>query len=592
MSGVAALLSLAESPGVSSLATMLQAVPHRGTFSQTVEHGRAALGVVAHSPESPDASLDVADGYAGAVVGLIDNARELERELRSRRSLPPVVSTARLTIELYRAYGPDAANRLRGVFAVVLTDGEQIFCFRDHVGYTSLFFRHDENGTYVASEAKQVVAGSGISKEPDLEVLERIFYQSYDDSTPCALRGVERIPKAAVVSFGRSGSSTSKYWDPAALLETRAVAPADLQDAFDTLMAQAARRMVTEHSSASLSGGIDSPAVVAYAGPAYRELTGRRLPCLTAIYPDHPSVDERRYTEVAAEKLDVSLQQYVPAAPNLDRLGEWMALTDGPVPAISLPYYEEHYRQVRAVGADTVLSGELAEFVADTSAYLLVHLLTHGRLRALASQMRMRRERGHSIAALARPLVTGFAPTALVRWKWRRSATDLPAWLDRARANEAAARSAMPARSRWRALQLGAFTGPGLSAEAEQICQQVCGVQARRPWTDIDLWEFFLGLPAEIKFPDPQRKALVRQLLRGRVPDEILDRKDKTLFNDSIMSSIDYAELGRWLRNPNWRVRGVNYAALNDLVDRRALRLTDFLWAKDLASVHAFLAQW
>jgi hypothetical protein len=84
MSGVAALLSLAEPPGVSSLATMLQAVPHRGTFSRTVNHGGAALGVVAHSPESPDACVDVADRYAAAVIGVIDNARELERDLRSR----------------------------------------------------------------------------------------------------------------------------------------------------------------------------------------------------------------------------------------------------------------------------------------------------------------------------------------------------------------------------------------------------------------------------------------------------------------------------------------------------------------------------
>ena len=124
------------------------------------------------------------------------------------------------------------------------------------------------------------------------------------------------------------------------------------------------------------------------------------------------------------------------------------------------------------------------------------------------------------------------------------------------------------------------------------MCQQVCGVQARRPWTDIDLWELFLGLPAEVKFPSHQRKGLVRRLLRGRVPDEILDRKDKTLFNDSIMSSIDYAELRRWLGAPPWRLPGVDYTALNDLLDRKALDLSGFLWAKDLASTHAFLSQW
>ena len=45
----------------------------------------------------------------------------------------------------------------------------------------------------------------------------------------------------------------------------------------------------------------------------------------------------------------------------------------------------------------------------------------------------------------------------------------------------------------------------------------------------------FLSLPAEAKHPDSNYKGLVRRLLRGRVPDEILDRTQKTVFNDSIL---------------------------------------------------------
>jgi asparagine synthase (glutamine-hydrolysing) len=591
MSGVAGVLSLEEPPGASSIAAMLQAVPHRGGERHTIVCGSATLGIVAHAGRA-DAWLDSDDGYAAVVAGVIDNGHEIERELRSRRSLPDRLSPARLLIELYRVFGESSPRRLRGVFAAVLTDGERLICFRDQIGYASLFFRRDRRGVYIASEAKQIVAGAGIAKEPDLDVVEQIYYQSYDAATPCALRGVERVPTATVLRFGREQSHSVRYWDPEALLEAGRVSATELPEAFDELMTQAAARMVTDECAVSLSGGIDSPAVAAYAAPRYLDLTGERLPCLTAVYPEHPSVDERDYTELVAKKLDVPLHEYEQHTPNLDRLAEWMRLVDGPVPAISLSFYEEHYRQVRSLGATTVLSGELAEFVVDTSSYLLAHLLTHGRMGALARQVRARRARGHSYAALARQFVTPFAPSALVRWRWGRNMENVPAWVDARRANEAAARSVVGPRERWRTMQLGAFAGPGLSAEAEQICQQVCGVQARRPWTDIDLWELFLGLPAEIKFPDHQRKALVRRLLRGRVPDEILDRKDKTLFNDSIMSSIDYDVLRHWLAAPPWHVPGVDYVALGELLDRRALELSDFLWAKDLASAHAFLSQW
>ena len=58
------------------------------------------------------------------------------------------------------------------------------------------------------------------------------------------------------------------------------------------------------------------------------------------------------------------------------------------------------------------------------------------------------------------------------------------------------------------------------------------------------------------------------------------------------MDSIDYDELGRWLRAPAWQMPGVDYGELGNRIDQRALGLRDFLWAKDLAAVHAFLAQW
>jgi hypothetical protein len=117
-------------------------------------------------------------------------------------------------------------------------------------------------------------------------------------------------------------------------------------------------------------------------------------------------------------------------------------------------------------------------------------------------------------------------------------------------------------------------------------------MRVRRPFADVDLWEFFLSLPAEQKFPANETKGLVRRLLRGRVPDSILDRTDKTHFNDYIMASVDYVELGRWLREPQVRIRGVDYRALADRLDAKDLSLAEYIWAKDLAGVHAFLDLW
>ena len=128
--------------------------------------------------------------------------------------------------------------------------------------------------------------------------------------------------------------------------------------------------------------------------------------------------------------------------------------------------------------------------------------------------------------------------------------------------------------------------------EAVEICAALAGVTVARPFADIDLWEFFLSLPAEIKYPDLKSKTLLRSLLRGKVPDRILDRRDKTFFDDHVMSQIDYPLLRLYLVEPKYQMPGVDYKRLASRLERQALNLVDWFWVNDLVRIHAFLSQW
>jgi hypothetical protein len=113
----------------------------------------------------------------------------------------------------------------------------------------------------------------------------------------------------------------------------------------------------------------------------------------------------------------------------------------------------------------------------------------------------------------------------------------------------------------------------------------------RRPFADLDLWQFFLSLPAEVKFPDPAAKGLLRRLLRGLVPDEILDRRDKAVFDDAMLANIDFVSLRRLLIEPSHRIEGVNYEALAERLRREEIGIVDYIWVMRLAAVHAFLSR-
>jgi asparagine synthase (glutamine-hydrolysing) len=575
---------------------MTAAAPHRGPRIETLVHGRCVLAC--SNPEDlPDAVIATSGDLAVAFVGSLDNAAEFASDLERGGSAP--IADPRLAASLpvllaagFRAYGEDLPARLRGVFAGAISDGERVYCFRDHIGYRPLFYRRDSHGFYAATEAKQVVAGAGIPRAPDIEVADLIFFRNISDDTPSALKGVLRLPKATGITADRAGVRLRRYWDPESLLETARLPFDELHSRFVTLMDQAVTRCMTGHDAISLSGGIDSPAVAAFAAPRHLELFGHPLHAISVVYPKYPSVDESRYVKLLSEHFQIPLHTYEQTANSLAGLARWTALADTPFPGASLAQYEEDYRRALALGFRTLLTGEHAEFVFAFEWNRLDHYLTHGRFRAARSELSRRRSRGQSWLSILRLVGRSVAPDRILAARnsfGRRWPPTLPRWIDKRKALE---EEPVPVRERWRRSQLAGFIGPGIALEAEEVCQAVVGVRSRRPWTDIDLWELFLGLPAEQKFPDSRPKGLVRDLLRGRVPDEILDRQDKTVFDEAALAEIDYAVLRRFLVAPNHHVNGVNYSLLGELLQTEKLTRLDYVWARELAGIHAFLSQW
>jgi len=576
---------------------MLRAAPHRGAAFEMHETGRCAVGV-SRDPAFPDAWLASENGSAAALVGSLDNAGELVRELvREGVALKGDTDPAHLLLLAFRQWGDHAFGRLRGAFtAAVLTDST-IRCVRDQLGLRPLFYRADGGTFLAATEAKQVVAGAGIAREPDIEAVEELFYGQLSPET-AALRGVSRFPRASVAAVACDGRATfRRYWDPRPLLESARLSPEETRERLAELLDTVITRSVTGADIISLSGGIDSPTIAAVAAQRHRELTGRPLPALSSVYPDHPTVDERHYIELVASYLGLPLETYVPSAQPLDDVQTWADLVDGPVETLSLPELAENYERARALGARTVLTGEMAEWVFTFESHLIGHLILHGRIRAAAGWLREQRSYGGSWRQIARSVAPSLAPPSAARWYLRlrhRGLAQAPAWIEGSQTgNGFRADLARPARKRWLEHQLDPIvTPPATSLDADEICATSCGVQVKRPLADLDLWEFLLSLPAERKFPNSVPKALVRDVMRGRLPDEILDRKDKTGFSAWVLGTADWSGLRRWLSDPDPPIRGVNYKLLMESIDRRQMGVLELMWAYDLARVHAFLDLW
>jgi asparagine synthase (glutamine-hydrolysing) len=564
----------------------LRAAPHRGADLDARTVGAVSLGV-SNTRELHDAWIAVDDGRAAVVTGTLDNTAELGLAGND---------PAAIVLAAFDAWGEQAPARLRGVFSGAWTDGRKLVVFRDQLGLAPLFHRESPDGFVAATEGKQVAAGAGIAREPDVESVEAMFFGRFD-ARRTMLRGIDRFPRASTATVA-DGEAVSfrRYWDPEPLLESARLSLPDAREQLSAFVERAVHRSLTGTDAISLSGGIDSPTIAAYAAPRTRELTGEPLLAVSSVYPEDPGVDESEWIELVTEHLGLTLHAYTPTSRPLDDVEHWVDVLDGPVDTMSIPELAENYRVAHGLGARNVLTGEMAEWVFTFGQHLIGHLVLHGRARASLGWARDQRTRGASwkvIAQRAGPsLVSPRLALGYLRARSRGDYRQLPEWVDADAAGTPGPRPdlARPARRRWLEHQLAPLVGVGAySFDADAIVAAVCGVHVRRPLVDVDLWEFVLSLPAEIKFPDALPKSLLRESVRGRLPDALLDRTDKTYFNDFALRTADYDGLRRWALASEARIAGVDYGRLAERVDSRDLNVVELLWAYDLARAHAFL---
>jgi asparagine synthetase B (glutamine-hydrolysing) len=596
---VIAILGRNTNPDEGIARQALAAVPYGVPHVELRRTGSCLLGV-ASQPDLLDGSISAEGSLIAALDGRLDNVADLHRECLTAGTVPASPKDADVVVAAFRLFGPDAVRKFRGAFAGAVTDGHTVWSFRDHVGFRVLFYRDDPDQFVLSNDSKSVLTAAQITPEPDFEVLQAIFYGGMPGYTPSAYKGVSRQPQGSVLTAAKEpGATWEKYWRPRDLLETARFSADEARDRFLVLLEQAVTRCVTGRDVLFLSGGLDSPAVAAYAAPEHVRLTGRPLGALAVVFPDLPEVDERPYIELVAKRFGLDLHTYSTSARALDDVEEWSQRLGSPVPMLSIPEVWEAYTRARQLGYRNVLTGEFAELTYGKFPHQLSHLVWRGRFRALYDViMAEHRENGASRRELIQDALTAFVPGRVVNWwlalRGRNAMHKVLPWIDASRYNPWLSRSDYmePARDRWNVLQLQGTSGSTITMDADATCAAMAGVTIRRPLADIDLWEFFLSLRAEVKFPVLQWKALARRALRGVIPDEILDRPKKTLFDDHVMRQVDYPTLERLLVNPRHRIKHVHYDVLAERIARRELGFREWLRARELARIHAFLNQW
>lgn len=311
MCGIAGIGSREPVPDPGLVERMRDTMCHRGpddSGSWTSSDGRIVLAHRRLSviDLSQGARQPMADNYGRFHItfnGEIYNYRELRKELENLGHWFRTQSDTEVLLEAYREWGLNLLERLNGMFAFALYDGEsrRLFLARDRVGEKPLFYRHAGGALIFASELKALLADPGIPRLIDPTSMDYYLAYGYVPGESCIVQGVQKLGAAQAMTYSpeKDELCTWKYWTLPKSFSGSSPTSGELIEELEQLLVDSVRfRLIADVPiGILLSGGMDSSLVTAMAAG----ISTSRIKTFTAIFPGHGKYDEGAHARLIAE---------------------------------------------------------------------------------------------------------------------------------------------------------------------------------------------------------------------------------------------------------------------------------------------------
>jgi asparagine synthase (glutamine-hydrolysing) len=505
-----------------------------------------------------------------AYNGEIYNYREHREQLQAKGHTFRGTSDTEVLLRLYLEYGEGMLPRINGMFAFALWDARNgaMLVARDGMGVKPLYYTETAEAVLFASELKALLPFPQLRRQLDLAALRDQLTYLWVPAPRTAMRGVHKLQPghAFWVRNGRITRHWQWYNEPALAL------PQEMDDAAavalirNALQGAVERQMVSDVPvGAFLSGGLDSGAVAAI---AQRTIGGNNahgpLHCFTiAMDADEERaegmVSDLPYARRLARHLGVTLHEVHATSALVEEIPNMVWQLDEPLADPAPLNVLAIARLARQQGIPVLLSGSGGDdlftgyrrhqlWMAEQRLAFLpkwVRALVARAARQLpTSHTRTRRLR----KALGQLDLTGDARIASL-FEWLE-----PTWVDRVLTPDVreASQHPNPLMESMRALPSSV---PGLNRMLHLEClhfladhnlsytdkmSMASGVEVRVPLLDQQVVEAAFSLPLRMKQRGMQGKWVLREAMRGILPDSVIDRP-KTGFG---------LPLRAWLRGP------------------------------------------
>jgi len=571
------------------------------------------LSIIDLSEKNAQPMMNESETCCVTYNGEIYNYGELRGELEGLGYSFKTNGDTEVVLRAYEAWGPGSFERFNGMWALVLLDTEKqsLILSRDRFGIKPLYYTIDNHAIYFASEIKGILAVLPSKREANEgTVVKYLMTGLVNDTQETFYQGIYQFPAGHWGRISLREDSPEirlvRYWSFRE--ETSQRKEEEAVEVFRQLFLDGIRAHAQSDVpiGTCLSGGLDSSSIVCVSDILRKD---DQIPNYThsafGYCPEKEAISERPYADIVVKARSVDMH-YVDFSENeFEKVLPSILLTqDEPFGSASIVAQWFVFREAKnkgmtvmldGQGADEVLGGYHANFVS-----LAWSLLARKRIReSFLLRSAYEREIGSFPIPYDRFLIqAGVALTPkILKRPLRRVAQICQTGLGnmhRSPGNwltEEISKKYNPAQFRYETFasmnqelqrQVTSTFLPAL-LRYEDRNSMAHSIEARVPFLDHRLVEFLFTLPEDLKIRGVTTKYILREAMKGILPEVIRNRKDKVGFKanpDLTFNWVDRHRATLCRNQTEYERRWLNPVGMENLLGsrERSVEIEFLLW--------------
>lgn len=547
---------------IGSLRKALDAIAHRGPDDEGINHFQVGgndlclahrrLSIIDLSANGHQPFFDQSGRYAMVYNGEVYNYKELRSELE-RIGISFLTNTdTEVLLEAWKFWGDASWSKFLGMFSVVIYDQVQqsLLLVRDAFGIKPLYYWRSTNAICFASEIPALI--KLLPAKPYLNIqraVEYLVYDNYDNDECTFFEDVYQLLPGHLIALDLSkmgqNEGPKRWWIPE-IAEESTLGFADAREQLRELFLQSVRLHLRSDVpvGAALSGGVDSSAVVC----AMRYLEPD-MPIHTFTYvASSTRLNEENWADLVNKQVHAQVNKvYVQPDELVADLRDLIRTQGEPFSGTSIYAQYRIFKRAKEQGITVSLDGQGAdELLGGYYGYperrIRSFMASNEWIRAInfSKQWAARLERS-ALEPWQHALATCIPEKIMFSLSKMLGKVEIPSWLNENMLNERGVNIGLPHRRRvvgsedrklmeQLANELVALRIPRLLRYADRNAMRF-SIESRVPFLTTQLADFMYSLPEAYLVSDrAESKYIFREAMRGIVPNEILDRKDKIGF--------------------------------------------------------------